>query len=206
MLANRRVLVAIHLPADVAGLIGVARAISSMMEGNPNFPSPSPPLAAVNQAIAELDAAQLVVMTRVRGSVDTRNRKRAVLVTLLYGLKAHVQSVVDAGDPEHAPTVIASAGMKISKPHARVPQRFGVRSGKMSGSVVVVAKFAGRRAAYEWQSSGDGGATWQSLRVTMQAKITVTGLKPGSTWLFRVRAVTKAGAGDWSEAAEIIVR
>ena len=206
MLANGRVLVALHLPVDVPGLIGKARHISSEMAGNANFPSPSPSLAAVNKAIDALEQAETVARTRVLGAVARRNSRRAVLVTLLYGLKGYVQSVVDGVDPEKAPAIILGAGMSVAKSRARVAQRFGVRSGDHSGSVEVRAKVAGRRVAYEWQSSGDGGATWRSLAVTMQAKTLVSGLQPGSTWLFRYRPVTKDGEGDWSDALPIIVR
>jgi hypothetical protein len=198
--------VALHLAADVPGLLSQARYIVSRMTGNANFPSPSPSMAAVNKAITNLDQAQTVAATRVLGSVATRNSRRAALVTLLYGLKGYVQSVVDSVEADHAPAIIESAGMSIAKSRVRSPQRFGASSGDLSGSVVVRAKVAGRRVAYEWQASGDGGATWRSLRVTMQAKTTVDGLQPGSTWLFRFRSVTSGGESDWSDSVSIIVR
>src|SRR5579862_6859941 len=99
MLPNYRVLVALHLAADVAGLIGQARHITNMMGGSKHFPTPSPSLAVVDKAADDLDDAEITAKTRVRGAVAGRNAKRAVLVALLYGLKGYVQSVADAADP-----------------------------------------------------------------------------------------------------------
>ena len=58
----------------------------------------------------------------------------------------------------------------------RKPRVFSARPGHVPGSIVLIAASAARRASYEWGSSTDGGKTWVSLPITLQAKTTVTGL------------------------------
>jgi len=80
----------------------------------------------------------------------------------------------------------------------RKPRVFSARPGHVPGSIVLIAASAARRASYEWGSSTDGGKTWVSLPVTLQAKTLVTGLSPGSVVQFRYRSVTRIGEGEWS--------
>jgi hypothetical protein len=69
-----------------------------------------------------------------------------------------------------------------------------------------VARSAADRASYEWEYSSDGGKTWSPAPPSLQAKTTVTGLAAGTSVQFRYRAVTKAGADDWSNPVTLLVR
>ena len=88
----------------------------------------------------------------------------------------------------------------------RKPRVFAAIQGSVSGPVKLVAPVAGPRAAYDWQWSTDGGKTWQLAPSTTQARTAMIGLTPGSTVLFRYRAVTKTGETDWSEPTSFIVK
>jgi hypothetical protein len=70
----------------------------------------------------------------------------------------------------------------------------------------LAVKAVAKRAAYEWQMSVDGGKTWVDLPRTLQAKTSVSGLTPTKMYLFRYRAVTNTGCGDWSDPLEFIAR
>jgi hypothetical protein len=61
------------------------------------------------------------------------------------------------------------------------------------------------RASHDWQYSTDGGKTWTAVPTTLQGKTAITGLTPGSSLVVRHRAVTKAGADDWSLTQALIV-
>ncbi len=82
----------------------------------------------------------------------------------------------------------------------------GTRFAERIRSVHVIAKAADRRASYEWQYSLDGGKTWVDVPNTLQAKTTITGLPAATVVLFRYRPTTKAGMGDWSAPASILVK
>ena len=87
----------------------------------------------------------------------------------------------------------------------RGARAFAAKPGAVSGSAKVVAVSAGRRASYEWQHSLDGGKTWVTAPVTLQAKTTIAGFAPGATVLFKSRAVTKTGEGDWSQPVSLVI-
>jgi hypothetical protein len=199
-----RTLVSLKLPTQVTALITYAQGIVKAMTGNPAYPNPLPTLAAVTTATNDLQAAHTASLTRAKGTAAVRNEKHAVLVTLLLHLKAYIQAQADA-NAENATSIIESAGVGLRKPpthHARV---FAAKAGALSGTADLVAAPAGRRAAYEWEFSTDGGKTWLPAPPTLQAKTTVSGLPSGTTALFRYRSVTKTGASDWSAAVSLLV-
>ena len=201
-----RALVSLKLPTVVGLLIGFVRAIIQALTGNAAFPSPTPTLAVLSGAVNDLEIAQTAALTRAKGAVEVRNEKHAALLTLLADLRAYVQTVANAAPPEHSAAIVQSAGMNVRKTPVRKPRVFAAIQGSVSGAVKLVAPFAGSRAAYDWQWSSDGGKTWQLAPSTVQARTGMIGLTPGSTVLFRYRAVTKAGESDWSEPTTFIVK
>jgi hypothetical protein len=102
--------------------------------------------------------------------------------------------------------MIQSAGIAVKKTPVRAKRTFAAKPGAVSGSVTLVTNAAARRAFYEWQYSTDGGKTWVSSASTLKTTTTVAGLTPGATVMFRYRAGTKTGEGDWSQTAQIIVK
>ena len=196
--------VSLKLPTKVGALITFAQGIVQGMKGNPSFPAPMPTLAAVEAAIADLQVAETAALGRQKGAVATRNEKRVVLIGLLRQLKAYAQAQADLS-PENGGSIIQSGGFAVRKPIARRPRAFLAKPGPVSGTVKVTAVTAGHRASYEWEYSVDGGKTWIPVPPTLQAKTTVSGLQPGSTVQFRYRAVTKAGAADWSQPVSLMV-
>ncbi len=199
-----RTLVVTKLPRSVPALLTAVRAILTAMEGNPTFPSPSPPLAEVAAALAALDDAETARQPRTRGTREVRDAARAKLIPLVEGLRLHVQTVADT-TPESAASVIEGAGMSVKRAALPTKAPFGARAGRVSGSVALAVLAAGDRAAYGWQWSDDGGVTWHDAPATMQAKTVIKGLVPGKTCSFRVRVWTKEGGQDWGEAVTTIV-
>ncbi len=201
----RRIIAVLKLPQyEVPLLCTQARGIVLRMTGNAYFPTPRPSLATLTSAIDDLSEAQTATLSRASGTVELRNEKRVVLVTLLQRLLAYVQATADA-NVEQAVSIIESAGMSVKQPRTVHPRVFKAKPGRISGEVDLVAPSAGDDASYEWAYSLDGGITWLSVLPTTQASTTVTGLKPGATVHFRYRAVTNDGVRDWSQSVWIIV-
>ena len=196
--------VALNLPGSLPSLIDVMDAMVQRMTGNAWFPAPTPPLATVASAIAELREAQVTKETRTRGTAAARNEKLATALGLLTRLKSYVQGVAD-DNPENAAAIIESAGMSVKKSTAYARLPFSVKQGPTSGSVRLMARSAGDRGAHQWQHSTDGARTWQSAPRTQQGKTVLSGFVPGQTAWFRHRPVTIRGEGDWSEPIAIIV-
>ena len=55
--------------------------------GYASFPTPTPTLAALTQAINDLQTAENAVLARTKGAAATRNEKRIALDMLLQQLK-----------------------------------------------------------------------------------------------------------------------
>ncbi len=200
-----RSIASLKLPEVISLLITYVQGILKAMNGNPAFPSPTPPLATIGSAVNDLQIAETAaVTTRAKGTVATRNEKRAALVAMLELLRAYVQSIADA-TPENAPSIIESAGLALRKAVVRAPRVFAAKEATVSGSVKLIAPAAGHRAAYLWQYSTDAGKTWLDVSPTLQAKTTVTGLPSGTTVQFRFRSVIKGGASDWSAPLALLV-
>jgi hypothetical protein len=203
--ATRRSIVALKLPKPVPALISVAKGIVQSMTSNTSFPNPVPPLATVTAAINDLETAETAAQSKTRGAATVRDGKRATLITMLDQLKSSVQQVADA-NRETAPALIQSGGMSVKGPAVHPPRVFAAKQGAVSGSVKLTAQSAARRASYEWESSVDGGKTWVLAPSTLQAKTTLSGLVPGSSYSFRYRPVTKTGEADWSQPIALIVK
>ncbi|HEY6463328.1 MAG TPA: fibronectin type III domain-containing protein [Polyangiaceae bacterium] len=203
--AAHRVLVALTLPLRVALLITYTLNVLQKMTGNPAFPTPVPPLAAISAALTDLQTAEAAALNRGKGAAAARNAKRAVLVALLQQLRTYVQNVADAS-PEQAAVIIPSSGLAVRKTPTHVARTFTATQGALSGQAKVTAVSAGHRASYEWEYSVDGGKTWIAAPVTLQAKTTIGGLAAGTTVQFRNKAVTKGGEGDWGQPVSLIVK
>ena len=137
--------------------------------------------------------------------MGARNVARNNLLSLLSASKANVQQLADL-TPEQGEAIITSAGVGIRKTAAHTKAPFAAQQGAVSGTVVLAARAAAVRASYEWEWSGDGGKTWTTVPPTLQAKTDIPGLPVATTVLFRFRAVTKAGAGDWSLQTSLLVK
>jgi hypothetical protein len=197
--------VALKLPLPVPQLIKVAQAIIAALTNNPHIPSPNPPLTTLTTALNALVTTEAATKTRAAGTVAARNVARTNLLSLLHAAKANVQQVADA-NPEQAAAIITSAGMAVRKTADRNKAPFEAKPGTVSGTVQLVAKAAAVRASYEWEWSGDGGKTWTPASPTLQAKTEIAGLPIGTVVQFRFRAITKTGAGDWSQPISVLVK
>ena len=200
----KRTIVSLKLPVSVPALVQATKVILLALTNNPSFPAPDPSLAALQAALSALEEAETAVRSGSRGAAAARDEKRRVLGTLLRQLGAYVQKVAD-GDSSTAEAVIESAGVSVHKLTLRQKQRFTVRQGALSGSVKLMTVWVGRRAGYAWQYSLDGGTTWLTRPLTLRSKTTVSGLPVGTMVLFRSRAVTRKGEGDWSQALGVLV-
>jgi hypothetical protein len=186
-------------------LVEYVRGVLAAMATSPHFPAPTPPLATVATSVSALEAAQAVTRTRALDSIALRDAARAQLLDLMRILFGHVQQVADAS-PEQAEAIIASAGLRSHSIGVRHKPPFVVKAGTVTGSAHLVAKAASKRAAYVWQYSLDGGKTWTPATTTKQASTIFTGLPVATRVSFRFYAVTRSGAGDWSQPVALVIR
>jgi hypothetical protein len=190
----------------VKPLITFAQSVAtSMLANTTSFPSPTPALATFQADITALVTAETAVLARTKGAVETRNAKLEVVKGDLEKLRTYVQDVADAANPSNAASLIESAGMTLRKVTLHDKAQLSVKQGSVSGTVVLSAKAAGKRAAYGWQYSTDQ-KTWTSLPPTLQAKTGVSGLTAGTVYYFRVQPLLPTGEGDWGGIVSFMVK
>jgi hypothetical protein len=187
----------------VAETLTFAKHLVASQTGNPQFPSPTPPLAQVTADIAAVDAAETQVKSGLHGAAEARNVKLTALVNDIHGLEAYVQSIADA-HPTEAASIIQSAGFKVKAVGAHPKQDIEAHMGP-GGIAIIRARAAAKKAAYEFQISSDGGKTWVPLPVTTEANTTVAGLVPATTQMFRVRATIGHVTGEWSQTVSLLI-
>jgi hypothetical protein len=124
---------------------------------------------------------------------------------ILKLLGAYVQGVAD-DNPEHAVSIIESAGMSVALRGSVVKVVLAVTPGRVSGTARLVARAVAKDASYEWAMSKNGGMTWIGLPTTLPANTTVSGLEPGKTYSFRMRAATRREVSDWCEPVPYLAR
>jgi len=204
MTTMKRSVIALYLPKSVPLLIVFGRHIVLALTGNTWLPSPSPALSAVTSDIDALEAAEVAARQRTKGAAAARDLEQKVVEEDLLALKAYVQQVANQ-HPDQAEAIVTSAGMTLRRSgRARKPV-LAASMGPSPDEVTLRAKARGRGAAYEWQSSSDGGKSWTNLGITTQASLRVPGLTVGTTYLFRFRATVKATTSDWSDAVSLAV-
>lgn len=201
---TQRSIASLKLPRAIDPLIADAKRIVGSVTDNPHLPAPIPAPWVISTAIADLQTAQTATLARTRGTIEVRDEKRWVLVSLLQQLRGCVQVAADA-DPDNADGIIASTGLSVRKQPVRPPRVFSATPGTASGEVKVAAPSAGRDASYEWLYSVDGGESWLDMPTTLQASTRIVGLTPGTSVMFRYRPITRRGATGWSQPVTLPV-
>jgi hypothetical protein len=183
------------------------RQIVAAVNGNPNFPSPNPPLATITAALDNsnnaFNAAQ-AARQEAKAKTSAQNDADDVVTGLMAQLAAHVESV--AGGDE---TKIRSAGMdtkatsttttSIPQPPANLSATAGDRDGEidLSWEAVSGAK------SYVIQMSPDQitATSWAHAGVATRSSQTIDGLTSGTRYWFRVAAINGVGQSGWSDPA-----
>jgi hypothetical protein len=198
--------VVLHAPHTALAWLVLAKAVYDGLSNNKGlFVTPNPPLPQLSTDIDAFDAAETATHSRTVGAAATRDAKLVIVKADLAEVCVYVQGLVNA-DPANAATIAQSAGLSLRKVGVHSKAELSAKPDTTtSGSVDLVAKLGGVKAAHEWQYSIDGGKTWASVQTTLQAKTTITGLSPATTVLFRHRAITKTGPDAWSQPVSMIV-
>jgi hypothetical protein len=196
--------VVLHLPKPVAAVLVFAKQIVQAMSENAYFPTPNPPLGTVLSNIAALDAAEIVAQTKAKGTAGARNLKLKTVIADLHTLRGYVQTIVDA-NPAHGAAIIESAGLGERQITTHSKPDLEASMGPTPGLVILRAKAATKHAAYEWNSSADGGKTWIVLPITTMADTSIPDLTVAMTYMFRYRTTIGRTTSAWSQNISFLV-
>ena len=177
---------------------------------NPNFTvpqAPAPPVdsATLKSAIDALAAANAAALDGGKQALAQKAHAKESVVRLLEQLAVYVQA-----NCKDNMTIFLSSGFtavsstKTVKPPASDSIR-NVEPGEVSGQMrITLMKYPGG-ISYEvrWTSAVPAGnpSTWTSQPVgLLRPATTISGLTPGTTYVFQARAVTKTGYSNWSDS------
>ncbi len=171
------------------------------------FATPLPTVLQVNTDFTALDTAQALVETRAPNGVATRDAARKTVTDDMRAWQRYVQGLIDAEtDPDQKLIIANSSGFDITVNGVRVKPDFKVIQMATPGTVKLVARSAGMRAAYSWQMSANNGSTWTDLPITNVANTSVAGLTLGARYVFRFRSVVKNVTSPWSFTVSVVMQ
>jgi len=199
----RKLYVALNLPRNASEVPAYAKHIAACMAGNPYFPSPNVPIATLLAHVADLEAAEVVTRSGLRGAAAARNAKLIIVKGDLEQLRIYVQTVARQHG-EDAAAVVVSSGMSIKQVAGPKKPDFEAKQGKRSGSVRLVVRHPGVVTSFDWQYSIDG-EHWTDAQSKVRANVDIDGLTPGTRYWFRYRTLTAEGTSDWSERLTLLV-
>lgn len=181
------------------------------LKDNPRFPA-NPPVA-LDVFNTKIDAYRSAIASAEDGSrraMTERNKLKDELATMMR----HLGHWVEANCGQDPATFASSGFPSVSAPRVSqgplaAPVILKTQNGTVSGQInLQITPLPGARN-YEVQYApiGADGTTgaWTKLPPFASSRgISVTGLTPGATYLFQVRAFSKAGLTDWSDAVSRI--
>jgi hypothetical protein len=170
------------------------------------FPNP-PELEAFLASIQTLEGS--IAAAKDGGgkkAVAQKNKARATTIKLMRQLGHYVEA-----NCKDDINIVNASGYKVAAKAKTVPQPTPkgaidkVDSGSVPGEIVVKGKRIPKAHSYVFRHAPLGAdgkpGTWTEIALTNPAKIHLTGLIPGTTYAFQIKALGVLGFGDWSDIA-----
>ena len=186
-------------------VVAASEAIQVRFNNNPDATAPLPvDLATVKSATDLLLAKIAAAVDGGKTALAARNHQKEVVIRLLEQL-AHYAEVNCKDDM----TTFLSFGFTPKAPARNRPTPVSqsirkIESGNNSGEFKIrLMPFPGA-GSYEvqWAPLGAGsvpGSWTGKVFADLKPPVLITDLTPGTTYVFRARAVTNTGHSDWSE-------
>jgi hypothetical protein len=182
---------------------GIATAVD---DDTANFPTKTPEATQTHTDVATLRAAIQTAETRGVGTVAARNVELTAVkhdVKLLVNL---VQGVANKLPRDAAVQFIASKLLSVSQAGKRGPKAaLTITQGPVPGSVKLSALSLGTPVSYFFEFSSNQ-KDWTAQPEVHVSRMSITGLTPGQTYYFRVRAIVKSVPTDYGPVVPFLVK
>jgi hypothetical protein len=201
----RTLIIATLLPSEPAALLTHCTA------GSAGFKAEAAVLGTPS-TLATLDTALVTLGSVLQAAENGTPPESAAVkvaadnVRTLWGqLATYAQGVLRAGPSTAAPPILAAVMMYASRVGTRKPKAALAVTQGPSGTVKLVALAILNALIYDWDWSLDQ-VVWSCSR-TGEANTTVTGLMPGKTYYFRVRAFLRGNTTtDYEQTISFMVK
>ena len=175
-------------------LEGLALAVAAAMNGNKNFPEPSPTLADLNNGIQLFSDGLALAKTRDKVKVAIKKQLRDNLELLLKNLSGYC-GYTAKGDR----AILASSGFTLNAESSgsktlSLPENFTVQAGDHAGEALVYINRVRNANAYLflYGASPISNNAWCHA-TSSKPYFTITGLVTGTTYCFKIGATGTKG-------------
>jgi hypothetical protein len=187
-------------------LLTKALDILASITGNAYFPTPTPTLAAIGDAINNFQESLAGAATRDRSKVILKNRARVELIAILKALGNYITFTADGNS-----AMIGSTAFDVRK----TPQPFivtkpvvTVHNGHNSGELIISARRPGKGRGFVHQYTKDPlteNSVWESFPSTSK-KFTFTGLEKTKVYWCRVGIMGAKGQLIFSDPVSKVIQ
>jgi hypothetical protein len=187
-------------------VVANALAAHDGVKGHPEFFPNPPDLDAFQGSIQTLESLIGAAQDGGKKAVSAKNKGRAGTVKLYRQLGHYVEA-----NCKDDITIVNASGYKVAAKTKTVPQPMSkgviddVAAGPLPGEIVVkggtIPKARSYVLRYALLGPDNKPGTWMEIALTNPRKISVSGLAPGTTYAFQIKALGVLGFGDWSDVA-----
>jgi hypothetical protein len=187
-------------------LLARGNAVLAGVYADPTWANLTPPIdkATFKAAVDSYSSLSTEALDGSKKAIAARNHQGEVIIKMLRQLAHWVEATCN----EDVKTFLASGFQAVSTtPTKAAPLTESIRKiepGPNTGQILIVLKALAAALAYElrWSAAVANGtpATWTSQHIGLTRPPTIiTGLTPGTSYVFQVRAITKTSTTDWSD-------
>jgi hypothetical protein len=196
----------------VSSKITFGRLVASSINGNDDYPNPSPTVAQTNTATNELETAyNEAESARMTAKEKTAilKRKEAEFDKVMNKVGNYVEN--ESGGDE---TKILGAGLQVKAKGVRhkdvlpKPENLSAKNTDNHGEIILRwGKVAGsKNYNIEICLDPEEENVWKHIEFSTKLKLTISGLVSGQRYWFRVSAINSRGESPFSEPVSRIVQ
>lgn len=189
-----------------AVLLAFAEQVLVAMTGNTNFPTPSPELKVIGDAINNYETALSNAADGGKTLTAIKNQQREEMLKQLKLLANYVEL-----NCNNDRAIALSSGFELKKARGHstppaVPTGISASQGNLNGEIDITCKPQADAKLFECRYTLDPTlATWTSVPPQTNRKFTIGGFAHGADVFVSMRAINSAGISNWSNPISILV-
>ncbi len=191
-----------------ADLLALGNAVAASMEGNANFPSPSPTIIDFKKVLNDYGTAITEAKFGGRNAVAVKNSLQSLVSIDMRNLAMYVNTI-SKGNIDMLTSTAFPLTKSAEPVHIAAPVIKSLMQGLDAGSIILKTGAVRGAKSYIFDcalDNGDGKLDWQSFPGS-RTKFEFTGLEQGKKYWFKVTAVgSNNQVVSCDEAAQYIMQ
>jgi hypothetical protein len=187
-------------------VVARGHAVFTGLNGNPNYDKPPVDLAVFKTAVDNYAAAIAAGLDGGKKAISDRKKRRHEVITMMRLLGHYVEATC-----KNDMAIFTSSGFQAASTTRTPPQPLPQptiekidqgTTGKLVATIKALRKARNYELRYAALGGGGMPGSWTIITLTSaRPAVPISGLTPGTTYAFQVRALGKLGHTDWSDSA-----